>query len=176
MSAKTEFLKTVRIFCDLTDGEIRGLLDLLHPLELKKEEILFEQGDPGGELFVVESGAIGISVTLDDGKNLEIARFSKGDFFGEMSIFEEEARSATCCARSESRLLSMKDSDFLRLIDSNPSSAAKVMTRMLEATRQRLEDTGGFLSDMVQWGEEARRRAITDSLTCLLYTSDAADE
>jgi diguanylate cyclase (GGDEF)-like protein len=179
MNEKYEFLKNVRIFCDLTDEEIRDLLQLLHPRELKKGGTLFRQGDPGGELFVVESGALGIAVTLDDGKNLEIAAFKKGDFFGEMSIFEKEPRSATCYAKSRSRLLAMNEKEFFQLVESNPASAGKVMTRMLAVTRRRLEDTGGFLSDMVQWGEDARRRAITDPLTGLYnrrYLEEALEE
>jgi diguanylate cyclase (GGDEF)-like protein len=39
------------------------------------------------------------------------------------------------------------------------------MYRMLNITVQRLEKTGAFLSDMVTWGEEARRRAVTDEMT-----------
>jgi len=179
MNDKNEFLKSVRIFYDLTDEEIRNLLELLHPRQLKKGDTLFQQGDPGGELFVVESGALGIAVTLDDGKNLEIAAFKKGDFFGEMSIFEKEPRSATCYAKSRSRLLAMNEREFFQLVESNPVSAGKVMTRMLAVTRRRLEDTGGFLSDMVQWGEDARRRAITDALTGLYnrrYLEEALEE
>lgn len=179
MSGKTEFLKSVRIFCDLTDEEIQGLLEVMHPRELQKEEILFQQGDPGGELFVVESGAMGIAVTLDDGKSLEIANFAKGDFFGEMSIFEKGPRSATCYAKSRTGLLAMNEREFFQLVDSTPASAGKVMTHMLSVTRRRLEDTGGFLSDMVQWGEEARRRAITDPLTGLYnrrYLEEALEE
>jgi diguanylate cyclase (GGDEF)-like protein len=179
MSGKTKILKSVRIFCDLTDEEIQSLLEVLHPRELRKDEILFQQGDPGGELFVVESGSMGIAVTLDDGKSLEIAKFAKGDFFGEMSIFEKESRSASCYAKSRARLLAMNKGEFFQLIDSNPVSAGKVMTRMLSVIRRRLEDTGGFLSDMVQWGEEARRRAITDPLTGLYnrrYLEEALEE
>jgi diguanylate cyclase (GGDEF)-like protein len=179
MNGKVEFLKSVRIFSDLSDEEIRELLELLHPRRLSEGQMVFEEGDPGGELFVVESGAVGISVTLDDGKNLEIAAFEKGDFFGEMSIFEKEPRSATCTAKCPSRLLAVNEREFFRLIESNPTSAGKVMARMLDVTRQRLEDTGGFLSDMVQWGEEARRRAITDPLTGLYnrrYLDEALEE
>jgi len=117
MNEKNEFLKNVRIFCDLTNEEIQDLLELLHPRELEEGETLFRQGDAGGELFVVESGALGIAVTLDDGKNLEIAAFKKGDFFGEMSIFEKEPRSATCYAKSLSRLLAMNEREFFQLVE-----------------------------------------------------------
>jgi diguanylate cyclase (GGDEF)-like protein len=179
MNETIGFLKNVLIFSDLTADEIQDLLALLHPRELSKGQTLFQQGDPGGELFVVESGALGIAVTLDDGKNLEIAEFKKGDFFGEMSIFEKESRSATCYAKRRSRLLAVNEREFLRFVESNPVSAAKVMARMLAVTRRRLEDTGGFLSDMVQWGEDARRRAITDPLTGLYnrrYLEEAIEE
>jgi len=167
VSKKTEFLKSVRIFRDLSEEELRSILGVLHPRDMREGETLFRQGDPGGELFIVESGSIGISVTLADGNSLEIASFSSGDFLGEMSIFEKEPRSATCYAKNHCRLLSLKDREFFDLFGSNPAGAAKIMRRMLSVTRRRMEDAGGFLSDMVQWGEEARKRAITDPLTGL---------
>ena len=179
MNETNSFLKNVLIFSDLAAEEIQDLLALLHPRELSKAQTLFKQGDPGGELFVVASGALGIAVTLDDGKKLEIAEFKKGDFFGEMSIFEKDARSATCYAKRRSRLLAVNEREFFRFVESNPVSAGKVMERMLAVTRRRLEDTGGFLSDMVQWGEDARRRAITDPLTGLYnrrYLEEALEE
>jgi diguanylate cyclase (GGDEF)-like protein len=178
-AGKPGFLKSIAIFQDLEDGEIGNILGVLHPRHLDEGEVLFREGSPGGELFVVESGSMGTSVTLADGKALEIASFSSGDFFGEMSIFEEEPRSATCYAKSDCRLLALNDREFFKLIESNPASAAKMMRRMLLVTRHRLQDTGEFLSDMVQWGEEARKRAVTDPLTGLYnrrYLEEALEE
>jgi diguanylate cyclase (GGDEF)-like protein len=175
MSVRTEFLSTVRIFADLEAGELEALEALLHSHELRAGEVLFREGDSGGELFVVDSGSLGIWMSLVDGQTLEIAAFGPGDFFGEMSIFENEPRSASCQAKSACRLLSLNEKDLFRYMDESPASAAKIMGRMLSVTRRRLQDTSGFLSDMVQWGEEARRRAITDPLTGL-YNRRYLDE
>jgi diguanylate cyclase (GGDEF)-like protein len=55
--------------------------------------------------------------------------------------------------------------DFFRLMKDRPSLAIKIMYRMSNITTRRLRRTGEFLSDMVLWGERARKRAITDELT-----------
>jgi len=174
-----DFLRSVRVFADLESRELRDLLGMLRPHALEADQVLFREGDAGGELFVVEAGSIAISVTLADGQSLEIAGFGPGDFFGEMSIFENEPRSATCQAKTPCRLLSLHKDDLFRYLTESPASAGKIMRRMLAVTRRRLEDTGEFLSDMVQWGEEARRRAITDPLTGLYnrrYLDEALEE
>jgi diguanylate cyclase (GGDEF)-like protein len=179
MAVTRDILGKVKIFADLEPAELGDLRGMLRPHILKAEQVLFREGDPGGELYVVESGSIGISVNAGDGQSVEIASFRAGDFFGEMSIFERERRSATCRAKSACRLLSLQQDDLFRYMAEQPASAARIMKRMLAVTRRRLEDTGEFLSDMVLWGEQARRRAITDPLTGLYnrrYLEEAQEE
>ncbi len=177
--ASAAFLSKVPIFVDLNEDEIRRIFQAMESRELAADEILFHQGDAGGELYFVENGTMVISVTLADGQSLEIASFSGGDFFGEMSIFEKEPRSATCRAESRCRLYALRDQAFFELLQTSPTTATTVMKHMLAVTLRRLKDTGAFLSDMVQWGEEARRRAITDPLTGLYnrrYLEEALEE
>jgi len=54
---------------------------------------------------------------------------------------------------------------IFRIIENHPTAAQKIMYRMLNITTQRLRNTGDFLFDMVQWGDKARKRAITDEMT-----------
>ncbi len=178
-AARAEFLGGVPIFAGLAAEELERFLGAMRHRSLAGGEVLFREGDPGGELFVVESGTMGIAVSLDNGETLEIAAFGAGDFFGEMSIFEQEPRSATCYAKSPSSLLCLQGRELFRLMDSNPGGVSRVLRRMLAVTRRRLANTGDFLADMVQWGEDARRRAITDPLTGLYnrrYLDDALEE
>ncbi len=174
-----EFLRTITIFSDLTDEEIAIFLQWLGSRTIEKGEVLFHEGDPGDELFLVTSGKVAISVKLQDGQDLEISEISAGNFFGEMSIFDNSPRSATCYTKEESELLGLRAEDFFTLMTTHPSITTKIMYRMLRIIVERLQNTGKFLSDMVQFGEEARKRAVTDTFTGLFnrrFFDDALEE
>ena len=167
MEQTAAFLREVVILADLNPEELKRIAASLRRHDLEVGETLFREGDEGGELFIVESGCVGIRVRLEDEKELEIATMSRGEFFGEMSVFEKEPRSASCVAKAACRLHSLHERDLKTIVETAPEAAAKMMRRMLEDTWRRLENTGEFLSDMVQWGESAHKRAITDQLTGL---------
>ena len=165
MGIPVEFLQKVEIFSLLKPEEIQNIAGLFRLHEINKGEVLFHEGDVGNELFIVMTGAVVSTIRLPDGSERQIAQFNVGNFFGEMSIFENAPRSATCGSLEKSTLLGLHEKDFYRMIEEFPDVATKIMYRMLNITAQRLRDTGEFLSDMVHWGEAARRRAITDELT-----------
>ena len=162
---QVEFLKHVQLFSLLNDAEIESIIDFLRIIDVDEAEPLFRQGDEGDELYIVASGRIRVSITLHDGKEKDITQFVPGDFFGEMSIFENAPRSATCYAVEPSSLYALMGRDFFRLMENSPTLATKIMFRMSHITTRRLRSTGEFLTDMVVWGEKARKRAITDELT-----------
>lgn len=165
MSNTVEFLKQVKIFSLLAVQDIESIINHLNYIDVEEGELLFNEGDDGNTLFIVESGKIAGFVLLPNGIRREIAEFAPGDFLGEMSIFENAPRSATCYAKEKTRLLSLLGGDFFEFIDNSPSIAMKIMYRMLNITTRRLREKSEFLADMVVWGEEARKRAITDELT-----------
>lgn len=161
------FLEDVAIFSSLESRELEAVMPLLQQEELSAGEALFSQGDPGDSLFIVSSGGVGTNVRTDDGEEITVAEFGPGDFFGEMSIFERAPRSATCRATDSAVVYRLHGDDFSALLESRPSIGMKIMYKMLSVIAGRLENTSAFLSDMVQWGEESRKRAFTDDLTGL---------
>ncbi len=165
MNSLYGFLKSVDIFSLLSEGEIDEIRAHLEDINVDAGSVLFRQGDEGNELYIVRLGSVATSIGLPDGKSREIAVFKSGDFFGEMSIFENAPRSATCTAREKSELLVLHQRSIFRIIENHPTAAQKIMYRMLNITTQRLRNTGDFLFDMVQWGDKARKRAITDEMT-----------
>ncbi len=162
-----QFLGTIEIFSNLTDEELLTLSERIEEQSIEPEQVLFYEGDKGDELYIVREGEIAITVKLPTGEDLEISTVTQGNFFGEMSIFEHAPRSATCYAKKKCRLLTLKGDVFYTLINTYPELATKIMYRMLNITTERLSSTSNFLSDMVQWGEEARKRAVTDGFTGL---------
>lgn len=160
-----DWLKDLDIFSLLTDIEIPLIQKYLTPIDIPAGKTLFREGDEGNELFIVKSGKVAITIGLSDGKQRELREFSRGDFFGEMSIFENAPRSATCIAKERSSLYSLHEKNFFEIMGSSPLTAIRIMYRMSNITTERLHHTSTFLSDLVRWGEKARKRAITDELT-----------
>ena len=159
------FLKNIDIFSTLETDEINNFISMFKIKEVEKDEILFCQGDQGNELFIVKYGKISSLIDTVNNKKHEVATFSDGDFFGEMSIFDQCPRSATCLAKEKTLLLSLHKNNFYNIIISFPETAIKIMHKMINITKKRLTNTNVFLSDMVKWGESARKRSITDDLS-----------
>jgi diguanylate cyclase (GGDEF)-like protein len=162
-----ERLDGIGIFQDLSEedrGEVAGRMKLRR---CERGELLFREGDPGNELYVVLSGSVAITVTPSTGGEIVLSRISSGAFFGEMCIIEQAPRSATCRAEESCELLALHADAFHDLIATRPRAAAAILRRMAAIVASRLGQTGSLLSQMVQWGEGARRRAVTDEATGL---------
>ena len=160
-------LKSAGILTDLTEEELRRVFAFFRPHDYRQDEVLFREGDVGEELYIVGVGRVASLIRLADGTDHQVGEFGPGDFFGEMSIIERAPRSATCLARQQSTVLVLKAGDFYRLMEEQAGIAIKIMNRMLDVTAGRFTRSSEFLSDMVRWGEEARKRAVMDGLTGL---------
>lgn len=174
-----DLLRNVAIFSSLDADELSIVRDHLEDVACDPEQAVFHERDDGNDLFIVHEGAVTIRVRTPEGVDVDLATLGQGDFFGEMALFEDAPRSATCVMTEGGRLFRLRRSDFFSLMEKHPDASIKVMSKMASITAGRLQNTSAFLTDLVQWGESARRRAITDDLTGLhnrRYLDDALDE
>lgn len=162
-----DLLKGVGILADLSEEELHRVSSFFHFQGYQKDEVLFREGEGGEELYIIGLGRVGSWIRLADGTAHLVGEFGPGDFFGEMAIIEKAPRSATCQATEASTLLVLQAEDFYRLMEEQAGIAIKIMNRMLDATADRSIRSSEFLSDMVRWGDEARKRAVLDGLTGL---------
>ncbi|MBN1411719.1 MAG: GGDEF domain-containing protein [Spirochaetales bacterium] len=167
MENLVDFLKQVHILQDLSFLERKAVGECLKTVNLKKDETLFLEGDTAREMYIVKNGFIGSYKTLSDGAKLEMARFSRGKFFGEMSIIDQKNRSLTCYALTDAELLALEAIDFYLFVWEHPMIGNKILKSMVGYMVSWLNEAEDFLNSLVLWGTKARYQTITDELTGL---------
>jgi CRP-like cAMP-binding protein len=109
--------------------QIEQILPCIYARQLDKAEILFKAGDPGDALYIIARGKV--EVLTDGPGGVEagraIAQLGPGQTFGEMSLLNGGARTATIRALEDTDLLKIGKDDFDRLVaaDSQLADAVK---------------------------------------------------
>lgn len=98
------------------------------------EEIV-RQGQTGDCMYVVQSGQVEVIQLSENGKEQHLAFLESGDFFGEMSVFDKEVRSATVRSSGESRVLKVDKRTLLRRIKEDPLLAVNLLKTMSHRIR-----------------------------------------
>jgi CRP/FNR family transcriptional regulator, cyclic AMP receptor protein len=96
----------------------------------KAGEIIFRQGDPAEELYIVKSGKVEIRLgnrLLDTLPELSI--------FGEMALIDHRPRSATAVAATDATVVPVSEKQFLFLVSRTPHFALNVMRVLAQRLR-----------------------------------------
>jgi putative methionine-R-sulfoxide reductase with GAF domain len=92
-------------------------------------EIIFQEGDDGDRMYVVQAGKVKITKKHDTGE-LTIATLEHGEIFGEMAMFDRMPRSATAVAIGEARILGIDKKKLFQSIDRDPTLVFKMLESM----------------------------------------------
>ena len=95
---------------------------------------------------MIAKGTVMISIMSEGGQEQDIAVMRRGEFFGEMALLDDSARSATAKALEETETLALFREDFLQLLQEYPEVAKEMIT--LIASRLRLVNQA--LIDLVE--------------------------
>lgn len=129
-------LKKIPIFCNLSDDELRKIGETSSETSFSKNEVIFLESDEGDSLFVIKKGKVKISRMNEDGKEVILAILKDGDFFGEMSIFDGQCRSATVTAINESEVIILRRDDFMNIIEKDPLISISLLREMTRRLRK----------------------------------------
>jgi CRP/FNR family cyclic AMP-dependent transcriptional regulator len=113
--------------------------------QLRRGHVLFEEGDPAEELFVVESGRIAIANRSVDGRESVFALMESGDVFGEMPLFDGEGRSADARALEASVVHAVPYGPLRGELQSDPT----LLWSVVEMLARRLRSMDAALADSV---------------------------
>ncbi len=102
----------------------------------RKSEIIFEQGSPGSEMFLIRKGKIRLSVKQGELKEVVLAILNPGDFFGEMALLDDSPRSATASSLEDDAELFVLDRvKFLFIVRQQPEFALSLMHALCQRVR-----------------------------------------
>ncbi|GAB3559436.1 cyclic nucleotide-binding domain-containing protein [Spirosoma fluminis] len=105
-------LANTSLFAQTPENVLASVTPIMKEEHHPAGEQIFRKGDLGTGMYVIYSGEV---VILDG--NTELARFKRGDFFGELALLDTEARSATAEALTDVRLLRLDQDDFYDLME-----------------------------------------------------------
>ncbi len=128
-------LKRIPLFQDLSRKELRQLERILHQRTYRKDEVIFNEGEPGVGMYIIESGEV--RITLGEDKRL-LAVLSKGDFFGEMALLLEAPRTASAIASKPSVLYGFFQPDLFNILETYPRTGNKILLRLSQMIAERL--------------------------------------
>ncbi|HWI55090.1 MAG TPA: DUF2225 domain-containing protein [Desulfobacteria bacterium] len=100
------------------------------------DEVVFNEGDPGEEMFIILSGAVDVYMTSVDGFPISIAQLGPGDFLGEMSLLEGQSRSASVRALEETKVIAVNKGNFEEVFYHEPQLAYRIMKGLSSRLRK----------------------------------------
>jgi len=117
-------LRTLPVFRGLGDGELRKISKVFVQKLYRPGEIIFKQGAPGEEAYVVMRGQVDICLSAE---TKPIASIKTGQVFGEQAFLDGSPRTAMAVATQPSILLIVRRDEFTRLMQREPNLGMVIM-------------------------------------------------
>ncbi len=134
LEAKLALLRSTDLLGSLSESDLHHLVDECAEITLEPGEIIFEEGEEGGSLYVVLSGDVEVTKA---GKR--IAQGGPGEYFGEMALIEKKERSATLCALGSAVVLEIQEAQYLGYIAKNPQGLLALLRTLSDRSRHDLD-------------------------------------
>lgn len=136
-------LRQIPLFTLLDDDELHALALQLDERDYLKGQMVFQAGERGGAMYIVQSGQVEIFLTDTNGDRITLGLVAPGDLFGEFSLLDNEPRSAGAQAIENTRLVVVDQNDLSLLVKSHPAAALDMMamlTRRIRESNSRVQE------------------------------------
>jgi CRP/FNR family cyclic AMP-dependent transcriptional regulator len=153
MIDSTLFAK-VAIFSELDPPHLDALSRVASTRTYAAGEAILREDEPGDLFFVIVRGQVKVFVDSEHGREVVLTHLKAGDFFGDMALFDNEARSASVSALVPSELVVLRRKDFLDVLADDFTIARRILSTLSGRLRRAndmieslvLLDVGGRLA------------------------------
>ncbi len=140
-------MKSAGVFAQLLAAELHALKRTAAIRHYQPGEVIFHQGDPGDGMYVVEKGDVEITAVVSGDQSRQLSMIPTGGFFGEMAVLDEQPRSATAKAATETVLSFIPAAAMWSALERSPKLLMALMREFSQRMRQIDER---FLDEVLQ--------------------------
>lgn len=140
-----DFLATVPLLTQLEATELSHLAELTREKVYPKGSVILFEDDPGDSLFIVRTGRVKVVLVGEDGREVILGVLGVGEYFGELSLIDNQPRSAHVIAMEDSALLVLRREDFRRRVEASPSVAWSLLLELSRRLRRADGKIGGLV-------------------------------
>lgn len=136
MPCTPDILASIKMFELLNEDDRIALAEVIDELRVPQGHTLFQTGDPGDSLFIVQLGQIELYIKDTAGQKIVLTTAEGNDMFGELAMLDSGPRTATAVALVDSNLLVLDRDDLLLLFQRKPEAALHMMGALSGLTRK----------------------------------------
>jgi len=175
---KRELLRRAGIFSTLGPQELAVIEMYSEFRDFPAGTVIFEPGSVGDELYIVADGEVVIRRPLEDGDQLDLARYIVGDSFGEMDLLYDAPRNAAAVVENDTTLLVFprKGEPFQSILTEHPVMFAQILHKFMAIVAGRIRSTNKLISENTPWIQELRKQVLGDKLTGLYNATYLKEE
>ena len=130
------FLRSVSIFAGLSDMQLWYIAQKMKREHYDKGSFIVEEGTTGENCFFISDGSVKITRSSKEGRPVILAILHKSDFFGEMSMFDGEIRSASAVAQEDTKVFTLSRKEFISLVRDFSEISIQLLTDIAERIRK----------------------------------------
>ena len=129
----------------LSDADGHELYTHMHLRRFGQGEVVYHRGDPAADTFVVHRGLVKSLLQDENGRDLLVGLYGRGEFFGTLTLFENGPRETTVVAVVPTAIMQISRADALRVLERNP----RAMHFMFERLARTIHQLSGMLEGIV---------------------------
>lgn len=132
----------IAIFAGISPEEMEQIIKYAFIKSFDPGYVLFRENLIVGQImYVILSGKVELSKKNPNGEEMPFLTLGPGALLGEMSLFEQQKRSATAIVKEYSELLVLPKYNFDRMLQMRPNEAIKILLNFITILSQRLRET-----------------------------------
>lgn len=128
---KVLLLKNSEIFHSCREADLMEIATICHEIYLDRANLVFKKGDKGNCMYFIHSG----KVSIHDGEH-QLAILTENEIFGELSLLDAEARSASATTLTDCTLLKIEQEAFYDLVATNTDVLKGIMRTLCRRLRE----------------------------------------